>query len=353
MSAGPRPFELGETVAPGETRHLYLDVGETYLGAPIEIPVTVVNGARAGPRLLCSAAMHGDELNGVSVVHELARRYDPEDLAGTLVLVHVMNVPGYIAQQRYLPIYDQDLNRLFPGSEHGSTGSRMARRVYDRLVSRCDMVLDFHTSTRNRMTLFHVRADTSDPAVADLVDAFGARLVLDGAGSTKMLRRVASDAGVPTLTVEMGEAQRFQPRLVEMGLRGVENVLATYGMLPAVDPRPVSYRMVVGHGESTWVRAPTGGLVEMHWGPYPVVDEGDPICTVSNHFQTETDTVVAPFDGLLIGIVANPHVQPGHPLVHLARIDDVDRDEIERIFDEVGFSQHGTFHWMGRDVSPA
>jgi len=353
MSNEPRPFELGETVAPGEKRHLHLDVGETYLGAPVEVPVTVVNGTHAGPRLLCSAAMHGDELNGVSVVHELARQYDPEDVAGTLVLVHVMNVPGYIAQQRYLPIYDQDLNRAFPGSGRGSAASRMARQVYDRLVSRVDMALDFHTSTRNRMTLYHVRADMSDPAVADLVGAFGARLVLDGNGSEKMLRRVASEAGIPTLTVEMGEAQRFQPRLVEMGLRGVENVMATYGMLPGVEPREPPYRMVVGKGDSSWLRAESGGLVEMHWGPYPVVEEGDPICTVANHFRTETDTVHAPFDGLLIGIVANPHVQPGHPLVHLVRIDDTDRAEIERVFDEVGFEQHGTFHWMGSQAPPA
>ena len=107
----PRPFRYDAEVDPGEVRHVQYEVGETYLGRPVELPVTIINGEHAGPRLCLSAAIHGDEVNGVKVLQEVADRYDPANLHGTIVCLHVVNVPGYIAQQRYLPIYDQDLNR--------------------------------------------------------------------------------------------------------------------------------------------------------------------------------------------------------------------------------------------------
>ncbi|MFT4885504.1 MAG: putative deacylase, partial [Natronomonas sp.] len=126
VPSNPRPFRYEGEVQPGETRHLRYEISETYLGDPVEMPVTIINGEGPGPRLCLTAAIHGDELNGVKVCQEVASRYSPEDVHGTLVILHVVNVPGYQAQQRYIPIYDQDLNRSFPGREGGNTASRMA-----------------------------------------------------------------------------------------------------------------------------------------------------------------------------------------------------------------------------------
>ncbi|WP_318571069.1 succinylglutamate desuccinylase/aspartoacylase family protein [Salinigranum marinum] len=348
-SSRQRPFVYDAQVDPGEVRHINYEVGETYLGQPVELPVTIINGEHPGPRLFLSAAMHGDEVNGVKVLQEVAGRYDPAKLHGTIVCLHVLNVPGYIAQQRYIPIYDQDMNRAFPGSEHGSTASRMAHVIYDRFVSNCDMGIDFHTSTRNRMTVFHARADMADEGIQRLVDAFGAPLVLSGAGSAKMLRRVATEDGIPTLTIEMGEANRFQPLLIDLALQGVENVLAAYEMYPDATPERTDFRKVLtSTQEKAWIRANNGGLVEMKWGPYPIVEEGETICVISDHFKTEEHAVTAPFTGFLIGILANPRVLPGHPLVHLVEVDDDEREIIESIYDLAGFTRHGTFHWMGK-----
>jgi len=111
------PFRYDAEVDPGETRYLRFEVSETYLGDPVEIPITVINGEHDGPRVCVTAAIHGDELNGVKAAQEVADTYDPAELHGTLVVVHVCNVPGYQAQQRYIPIYDQDMNRSFPGRQ--------------------------------------------------------------------------------------------------------------------------------------------------------------------------------------------------------------------------------------------
>ena len=344
-----RPFRFDAEVDPGKKRHVDYPIGETYLGKPVEIPVTIINGAHPGPRLYLSAAVHGDEVNGVKVIQEVASRYEPADLHGTIVCVHVVNVPGYVAQERYLPIYDQDLNRAFPGTTGGSTASRMAKVLYDRFISKCDFGLDFHTSTRNRMTVFHARADMDDEGVRELVEASGIPLSLSGKGAKGMMRRVATEDGTPIATVEMGEANRFQPLLIDLGLQAVENVLAANDMYPGAVARYPEYRRVLTtEEEKRWIRADSGGLVEMKWGPLPVVDEGETICVISDHYKHEEHVVEAPFDGFLIGILANPRVLPGHPLVHIVEVTEEDREAIRAAYDRVGFARHGTFHWMGR-----
>lgn len=326
----PRSFHYDGTVPPGEKRHFRYEISETYLGDPVEVPVTVINGTEPGPRLCLTAAVHGDELNGVKVCQEVAKRYSPSEIHGTLVVLHVVNVPAYQAQQRYIPIYDQDLNRSFPGREGGNTASRMAHEVFERFVNPCDLCLDFHTSTRNRTTMYHARANVSDPTVERLTRAFGANLVLSGAGDSGSLRAAATAAGTPTVTVEMGKAHRFQPVLIEKALEGVESVLGEYDFLPGGTVLNPGWRRVIGDDtEKSWLRADTGGLVEMQWGPYPLVRGGETICTVTDHFSHEEHAVEAPFTGLLVGVLENPVALPGHPLCHLAAIDEMTHEEIE------------------------
>ena len=351
-SGRPQSFRYDGEVRPGEKRQFRYEVGETYLGDPVEIPVTILNGTEPGPRVCMTAAIHGDELNGVKVLQEVAARYSPAEIHGTLVLLHVVNVPAYQAQQRYIPIYDQDLNRSFPGKAQSNTAERMAHRVYDRFVSQCDLGLDFHTSTRNRTTMYHVRADVDNPDVARLAEAFGANVILSGEGEASSLRAVASRNGTPTLTVEMGKAHRFQPGLVDKALEGVESVLATYDVYPEGSVAEPSWRKVMRpNEEKRWLRAETGGLVEMRWGPNPLVHEGETICTITDHFKHEEHVVDAPFTGLIVGVLENPVALPGHPLCHLVRISNETREEIERQITGGEFDGYRSYgqRWMADD----
>ena len=335
-----KPFRYDTEVPPGEKRHLRYEISETYLGDPVEIPVTVINGEYGGPTAFMTAALHGDELNGVKVLQEVAARYDPAHLHGTVVCIHVANVPGYLAQQRYIPIYDLDLNRSFPGRNSSNTAERMANQIYDRFVRPCDFGIDFHTSTRNRTTMYHVRADVARPEVKRLARAFGSNLVLAGEADPGSLRTVATNDGIPTITVEMGRAHRFQLPLVERALEGVESVLAEYGLLP---DEPVTWpgwtRIVENASDKAWIRADTGGLVEMKYNSIPLVYEGDTICTVSDHFKERESRVVAPFTGLVIGVLQNPVAAPGHPLCHLVSVDEKTLTEIEREIEAGEFSE--------------
>jgi hypothetical protein len=326
------PFTFsGGRVDPGESLNVRYGISETYLGDPIRVPVTIVNGEHPGPTVCLTAAAHGDELNGIEVVREVAHEWNHADLHGTLVCMPVLNVPGFLAQQRYLPIYDRDLNRSFPGREDSTSAKRMARRIFDNFIQPCDLGLDFHTSTRGRTNMIHVRADMETPAVARLANAFGTNVIIGGDGPDGSLRKEATRADTPTITIEMGEAHRFQRDLIDRALDGVRSVLAEYGVMPTESVRWPGWRTVIeDSGEKTWLRADTGGMVDMHFERGALVHEGDPVCTITNPFKNDNDAIRAPFTGLLVGVLENPVVYPGNPLCHIVELGDDTRRAVER-----------------------
>lgn len=312
----------GGRVEPGETQNIRYGISETYLGDPVRIPVTILNGERAGPTVFLTAAAHGDELNGIEVVREVAHEWDLSELAGTLVCLPILNVPGFLLQQRYLPIYDRDLNRSFPGKEGSTSAYRMAYQIYTNFIEPCDFGMDFHTSTRGRTNMLHVRADMTDDGVSRLARAFGSNVIIDGEGPSGTLRGEATDDGIPTITIEMGQAHRFQRSLIDEALIGVRSALAEYGMLESATVRWPGWRTIIDDNEKRWVRADVGGIVDMSHGPGDLVEEGEKICTISDPFKADSTVVESPFTGLLVGILENPVVYPGNPICHLARLDE-------------------------------
>ncbi|SFC10978.1 hypothetical protein SAMN05444422_104318 [Halobiforma haloterrestris] len=330
----PEPFTYnGGRVDPGESANIRYGISETYLGDPVRIPVTIVNGEQPGPTVFLSAAAHGDELNGIEVVREVAHDWNHADLHGTLVCLPVMNVPGFLAQERYLPIYDRDLNRSFPGREGSTSARRMAHRIFTNFIEPCDLGLDFHTSTRGRTNMLHVRANMDDPTVARVANAFSSNVIIAGEGPSGTLRREATDAGVPTITVEMGEAHRFQRRLIDRALTGVASVLAEFGCHRDSAVHWPGWRTVIDDDdEKTWIRADAGGIVDMKRGRGELVREGEVICSITNPFKEEDDieTVEAPFTGLIVGVLENPVVYPGNPLCHLVGLSQDTLTALER-----------------------
>jgi len=326
------PFTYnGGRVDPGETQNVRYAVTETYLGDPVRLPVTIVNGDYGGPTVFLSAAAHGDELNGVEVVRAVAQDWDHTDLHGTLVCMPVLNVPGFVAQQRYLPIYDRDLNRSFPGQPDGTGAKRVAHNIFRNFVEPCDFGLDFHTSTRGRTNMLHVRADMAQESVSRLANAFASKVVIDKPGPSGSLRREATAVGTPTVAVEMGEAHRFQRSLIDEALRGVESVLAEFGLRETSTVRWPGWRRVIsGNEEKTWIRADAGGLVDVHAGCGDLVYEGDRLATITDPFKTRATTVEVPFTGVLVGVVENPLVYPGNPLCHLVGLDERTQRAVER-----------------------
>ncbi|NQV87314.1 MAG: succinylglutamate desuccinylase/aspartoacylase family protein, partial [Woeseiaceae bacterium] len=153
---------IGDTlIQPGTTVTVNLPVADLYTGAPLSMPVKVVCGRKHGPVLFVSAAIHGDELNGVEIIRRLLKRKGLLNLRGTLIAVPIVNVHGFLHQSRYLPDR-RDLNRCFPGSSKGSIAARLANTFLTEIVKKSDVGIDLHTGAINRSNLPQIRANLDD-----------------------------------------------------------------------------------------------------------------------------------------------------------------------------------------------
>jgi predicted deacylase len=328
-------------VAPGERRDLEIVGTQRVDGVDAHIPAHVWRAPEPGPTVFVTAAIHGDEINGTGVVRELISDPPFELKRGALLLVPVVNMLGFERHTRYLPDR-RDLNRCFPGTKSGSMTSRLAAVVFREIVNRCDYGIDLHTAAVRRTNVPNVRGDLDVPEVRRLARAFGTELVLHTTGAEGSLRREATEAGCPTIILEAGEAGKVEPTVVETALRGVRNVLIELGMVDGKRERP-HYRAMVRR--SRWVRAESGGFLRFHAVPGDFVQEDDVLATNTSLLGHERARLVAPEDGVLLGMTTHPMVVPGDAVYHLGLLDHAN----ERFERAVEGLPEGTLHDRVRD----
>lgn len=311
----------GLELAPGRTQEGCLKISESFLADPVNIPVTIVSGREPGPTAFVFGGVHGNEINGVDIVRHLIYDMSHEQLCGTLVLVPVVNVQGFLTQSRYLP-YHRDLNRCFPGKLGGNNAQQIAARLFNEIVLQCDFGIDLHTAGDGRTNLPQVRGDLSNRAVRKLAQATGAAILVDQPGDHGTLRRAATQAGVPTILFEAGEPGRFDPRVSRAGLKGVLNVLHAMKMWPE-EPRlgiPFKPPFQAIVRKRHWMRARHGGILDLAVAPGQIVYEGDVVATVLNPFGKLRRRLRAPMTAMVIGTTTQPLAAPGTAVVHLASL---------------------------------
>lgn len=317
----PRPFEIGgQLIQPGTRKAINLPMSLLSDHTPMTIPIHVVHGRKEGPCLFVSAAIHGDELNGVEIIRRVLKLPRVSKLRGTLLAVPIVNVFGFIANSRYLPDR-RDLNRSFPGNAKGSLTSQLAHLFMKEIVSRCTHGIDLHTGAIHRTNLPQIRADLSDPAMHRLAQAFSAPLILHSNLRDGSLRLAATEMNIPTMIFEGGEALRFDEVSIRVGVRGIVRVMKALGMLegsPGGGGTPPS----VTAQSSTWVRAPTGGILRTRLRTGARIHEGDKLGAIADPFG-ETELIMEANDaGILIGKSNLPVVNQGDALFHIAQVED-------------------------------
>lgn len=306
----------GESIQPGESRNVKLTVGESYSGMNVRIPIHIRRAPVDGPVLFVTAALHGDEINGAGAIRQLIHDSDFKLTRGALILVPVLNVLAFDRHSRYLPDR-RDLNRSFPGSTTGSLASRMARTIFDEIVSRADYGIDLHTAAVRRTNYPNIRGDMSTPKVRALAEAYGAEILLDGKGPKGSFRLEACRADCPTIVMEGGEVWKVEPGIVESAIRGVKNVLVTLKMTHGDLTLPRN-RLVIE--KSKWVRAERGGFLQFHVSPGDIVEKQQPLATNTTLLGKEQSVLQAPFDGVVIGMSTLPAVSPGEPVCNLGQL---------------------------------
>ncbi len=320
---------IGSTlIRPGESRQLELEVARLYTDTEICMPVQVRHGRHPGPVVFVSAAVHGDELNGVEIVRRLIQMRSLRVRSGTLILVPMVNVYGVLNQSRYLPDR-RDLNRSFPGSAKGSLAARVADTFLAQIVRRCDYGIDLHTGALHRSNLPQIRADLEDEETRRLADVFGVPVLLNANLRDGSLRQAAVESDTRVLLYEAGQALRFDELSIRAGVHGVLNVLTHLGMIRR-RCTPLKRRPFVANN-SAWVRASGSGIVRSLKGLGDAVVKGDLLAEIGNPFGEVVSEVRAQRSGLIIGKQNIPLVQEGDALFHLAFFTERDERVAKRI----------------------
>ncbi|MGQ4649046.1 succinylglutamate desuccinylase/aspartoacylase family protein [Lyngbya aestuarii] len=305
----------GITIAPGERKRLEIPVARLPTQTMVSLPVTVVNGIQDGPRLWLSAAIHGDEINGVEIIRQVLEKIKPNSLQGTLIAVPIVNVFGFIEQSRYLPDR-RDLNRSFPGSPRGSLASRLAYLFMKEIVSRCTHGIDLHTASDHRTNLPQIRANLDDAETYRCAQAFAAPLLMHATIRDGSLRQAATQQGIPVLLYEAGEALRFDDKAIEVGVEGIMRVMGRLGMVQW--ERSQTSMTPVEVTESRWIRASHSGIVHLKVALGQRVQKKQLLCFITDAFGETSFKTYAPCEGLVISHTQNPLVSQGDGMLHLA-----------------------------------
>ena len=316
----------GIDIDPGKSVTIALPVTRLYTHAPIEIPIHVIRGKKDGPRMFVSAAIHGDEINGVEIIRRLLKQASLRKLRGTLVTVPVVNVHGLINHSRYLPDR-RDLNRCFPGSERGPLAHRLAYLFMKEVVAKCTHGVDLHTGAIHRANLPQIRANLDDEETARLAKAFAVPVLLNSTLRDGSLREAAAEMGIPMLLYEAGEALRFDEVSIRAGVRGIINVMRELEMLPASSRKKHQPKEPMIARSSAWVRAPSSGIFRPVTALGARVEKDGLLGVIEDPFGEVEQAVHAKHDGIVIGRVNLPLINEGDALFHIARFGRVARAE--------------------------
>ncbi len=304
---------LGAKVPPATSTRLAWSPSQSFEGIAVPTPVLVVNGANSGPVLCLTAAIHGDELNGIEIVRRVLYNLDPQELSGAVIGVPIANLQGFRRNSRYLTDR-RDLNRFFPGNPTGSSASRIAHSFFNDVVRHCDALVDLHTGSFHRTNLLQLRADLGDPAILELTHGFGSTVVLQSEGAPGTLRRAAAEIGIPAVTLEAGAPLRLDEEGVQQGVAGIETLLSHMNMMKGPrfwgNPEPVYY-------ESRWVRADQGGILLSSVSLGEEVDRGELLGTVTDPITNVRVEILSPLAGRVLGMALNQVVLPGFAAYHI------------------------------------
>lgn len=312
-------YEIGgKLVQPGYESTVNIHIADLSTTVPVSLPIRVVHGRDEGPTLFVSAAIHGDEIVGVEIIRRVLRRVTGHRINGTLLLVPVVNVFGFVTHDRYLPDR-RDLNRSFPGSIGGSLAGQLAFTFCNEVVKRSDFGIDLHSAAVHRMNYPQVRVTSDSEKAAEMALAFGPPAIITAPLREGSLRGIAREQGVEMLLYEAGEALRFDELSIRIGVRGILRVMAHMGMIDH-PPDAETFEPIISH-KSSWLRSPKGGIFVAQPHAGAIVEEDEILGTVSDPFGDDVIEIRAPFRGMIIGEAMLPVVNRGDALFHVAKLD--------------------------------
>ena len=288
-----------------------------------EIPITTIRGAKPGPTLALIAGNHGYEYTPILALQKLRSAIEPAKLSGTVIMVHVANMPSFLGRTIYFsPIDGKNLNRVYPGRPDGTISEKIAYEITKQVIEKADYVLDLHCGDGNESLRPYVYQDVTgnkkiDEAMAQLALAFGLDHVVitrdrptDPAHSM-YCSTTAATRGKPAMTVESGFLGESDPKSIQQIMDGVTSEMRYLKML---DGQPIRIAKPVYIDPAQVMTAPATGILYPHVQRDQFVKKGELLAHITDFYETEVAQVRAPFDGIVLYIVATPPITKEQPV---------------------------------------
>jgi len=301
----------------GSLQFFWLEIITDSFAEPVSIPLMVAKGTYDGPTLGLTAAVHGNELNGIPVIQRLFSEIDISELRGTIIGVPVVNVPSFMRNKRRFND-GVDINHIFPGNAHGNASQVYAYRFFNKLVPHFDILLDLHTASFGRINSYYIRADMEQEETRKLALLQDAEIIVHNPPSDGTLRGAADALDIPAITLEVGNPNTFQKRLIKSGLEGIHNVLCHLDMVDDEIAAPSNNTVICQ--SSYWIYTDAGGVLNVQADLLEILDQGQKIALLRDIFGNKIKDYLAPEKGIVIGKSNNPVNQTGGRILHLGII---------------------------------
>ncbi|HWO88490.1 MAG TPA: M14 family metallopeptidase [Gemmatimonadales bacterium] len=319
-----QPFAVGPVTAlPGQRASGFIEIPAA-ADSGTRVPITILRGAEAGPTLALIAGTHGSEVAPILALHRLRSELDPGRLRGTVILVHVANLPSFLGRTIYYsPIDRRNLNRVYPGRPDGTVSERIAYAITREVIERADYVVDMHAGDGNESLRPYtywmpLGLDARVDSIAlDMALAFGHdHIVIDtmrerNPAASVYTSNTAMTRGRPAITTETGWLGEPNEEMVRRNVVGVNRLLRYLRMLPG----PVEMvRRPVWLARTEVLRSSVTGVWHAAVQRGQRVDSGAVIGHTTDLFGEQRTEVRAPFAGIVLYVVATPAMNAGEPL---------------------------------------
>lgn len=329
LSEEKEAFIVGDIkVPPGEMRSGYLTVPDKKDPGGF-IPVTVINGTKRGKTLALVAGVHGFEYPPILALYRIKEQIDPQSLSGTLVIVHIANLPGFQKRIIYYNPYDwKNLNRVFPGNPEGTSAQRIAYVLTEEIVKKSDCLIDLHCGDGNEALIPYCYWMLSgnqklDKISKEMVLAFGIKYIIIDKSRTKDIKEskylgnTAVLHGKPAITTESGYLGNTDEESIERNVNGILSVMRYFKMIDG-EPEPVPEPVWIDQYEVVY--ADFDGLFypETQMGYY--VSKGERVGTIYDYLGNVKQEIRSPFTGIILYIIETPPANKGEPLFEVGQV---------------------------------
>jgi hypothetical protein len=309
-------FLLGEEILPGTGKIIEFNIAKLQTMSQMHIPVIVEHSKIAGPTILLSAGLHGDEINGTEIIRKIIVSKINKPKTGTIICIPVINVFGFVNQMREFPD-KRDLNRVFPGSKTGSLASRFAHFLVTKIIPHIDYAIDFHAGGASRFNAPQIRIVKNNLELQHLASVFNAPFTLYSANIAGSFRNACNKRGVKMLLFEGGKSLNLNDDVTFNGVEGTKRILNYLGMLQSKFDVMIPDKNSVYIEKSTWIRANFSGMFHSLVTIGSFIYKGQIIAMISDPFGKIEHQMKSPNSGYLINVNDASLVYQGDAIFHI------------------------------------